>query len=269
MTKIVKFDEKAVAKIAEENAFTEFGRAVANKPQLIIGDILRFTKGDWLVGKDLLPVDTEVSAGMYLMYVGWIKWIEKKPIAQAMVRVGSGLKPPKRKALGDNDPELWLDSRGKQIINSHGEPEDPLKFSVYLPALLQTGNFVTFTSQSRGGIKATGELAKRYGEHLKTHPDQLPLIKLGVGGYEHPKGYGWIKEPGFAPVGYLPKTDFDKALIEKGHTTDLPPDIVRSGDDGGDDNEGFDAGSDDEETTPQIEAKPKPRERDPDDEIPF
>src|SRR6516162_7751854 len=166
MTKIVKFDEKAVAKIAEENAFTEFGRAVANKPQLIIGDILRFTKGDWLVGKDLLPVDTEVSAGMYLMYVGWIKWIEKKPIAQAMVRVGSGLKPPKRKALGDNDPELWLDSRGKQII------------------------------KSRGVIKATGELAKRYGEHLKTHPDQLPLIKLGVGGYEHPKGYGWIKEPG-------------------------------------------------------------------------
>jgi hypothetical protein len=258
MTKIVKFDDKAVARIEEENPFTEFGKAVANKPQLILGDILRFTKGDWLVGKDLLPVDTEALAGMPWMYVGWIKWIKNKPVAQAMARVGSGLKPPKRKTLGDNDPEL-------QPTNNHGEPEDPWKFSVYLPALLRTGNFVTFASQSRGGIKATGELAKRYGEHLKMHPDQLPLVKLGVGGYEHPKGFGWIKEPDFAPAGYLPKADFDKALIEKGHAADLPPDIVRSGDDGGD--EGFDADSDDEETTPQIEAKPKPR--DFDDEIPF
>jgi hypothetical protein len=109
MTKIVKFDEKSVAKVEEENAFTEFGNAVARKPQLIIGDILRFSKGEYKVGKDL-PDGTEALAGMHLMYVGWIKWEDKKPVAQNMVRVGSGLKPLKRKALGD-EPD--------------GESEDP------------------------------------------------------------------------------------------------------------------------------------------------
>jgi hypothetical protein len=131
--------------------------------------------------------------------------------------------------------------------------------------LLQTDNFVTFTSsKSRGAIEAAGELARRYGKHLKTHPDQLPLIKLGVGGYEHPK-YGWIKTPDFAPAGYLPKADFDKALIEKGHPTDLPPDIV----DSSRDDEASDHDNDGDDETPQIEAKPKSRKSDLDDEIPF
>jgi hypothetical protein len=122
MTKIVKLDEKSVAQVEEENPFIEYGRAVAKKPTLILGDILRFVKGEYMVGKEALASDTEVLAGMHLMYVGWIKWEDKKPVAHVMVRVASGMKPPKREKLGDTDEDQWP-------TDNKGEPDDPWKFT--------------------------------------------------------------------------------------------------------------------------------------------
>jgi hypothetical protein len=68
MTKIVKLTDNSVTKVEGENPFTEYGKAVARKPQLIHGDILRFVKGEYLAGKVPVPDGTEVLAGMHLLY---------------------------------------------------------------------------------------------------------------------------------------------------------------------------------------------------------
>jgi hypothetical protein len=173
MTKIVKLNEQSVTPVEDENPYTDYGKAAAKKPQLILGDMMRFVKGEYLVGKkDVMPDDTEATAAMQVFYVGWTKWINNKPVAQIMVRVGSGLKPPKRKTLGDMDSSQWP-------TNKRGEPENPWRWTVYLPLITRAGAVYTFTSNTNGGRTATGELCKHYGKRLKDHPNLLPVVKLG------------------------------------------------------------------------------------------
>jgi hypothetical protein len=210
MTKIVKLNEQSVTPVEAENPYTDYGKAAAKKPRLILGDIMRFVKGEYLVGKkDVLPDDTEAAAAMQVFYVGWTKWIDGKPVAQIMVRVGSGQKPPKRKTLGDMDPGQWP-------TNKRGEPENPWRWTVYLPLITRAGAVYTFASNTNGGRTATGELCEQYGARLKDHPNRLPVVRLGLGGYEHPQGYGWIDEPDFVIVDYAPKADCDKVLKDMG-----------------------------------------------------
>src|SRR5438128_173716 len=80
---------------------------------------------------------------------------------------------PKRSELGHTDQERWE-------VDSHGEKRDPWQFTNYLPLLAESGELFTFTTSSRGGIGAIGELCRRYSQHRKHHPDVLPMIALDV-----------------------------------------------------------------------------------------
>ena len=62
----------------------------------------------------------------------------------------------------------------------------------------------TFTTASKGGITAIGELAKLYGKSMREQPDALPVVELGVGSYAHAnKAYGRIKFPRFEVVNWV------------------------------------------------------------------
>src|SRR5262249_13457426 len=82
-------------------------------------------------------------------------------------------------------------------------------------------NLFTFTTSSRGGLGAVGELARRYARHRRNNPDVHPVIALDFGSYKHAnKAYGIIKYPEFAPAGYEHKGKFAAVMAAAGDAVD-------------------------------------------------
>jgi hypothetical protein len=261
MTTIVRFDDKEktdVTRYEEKDPFIVYGEAIKTK-NIIVGSILLFSKGDFLVNKAPVEIgDTEFIANLDWMTTGWIHWKKKKPIAHVMVRIGSGAKPCKRAALGDTDDAKWE-------TDNRGNPVKPWQYSTYMPLVARSGEVYTFVTSSRGGIDATGELGLRYGEHRKNNPDVFPLIKLIAASYPHPD-FGKIHIPKFVPAGYLPKAKFYEALKEAGVDASAPPDVIDTRDDN-DDGLTIDVSPQPQLSKPAGGKAPLPEELD--DEIPF
>jgi hypothetical protein len=107
-------DSKAVANIGP-NPFEAYGNATMNTR--IVGQLLKFSKGDYLAGQDntVIPLGTRMSAIMDQLMVGWIKWQDARPVEHDMGLVASGHVPKKRAELDDNDDDLWeTDDEGQK-----------------------------------------------------------------------------------------------------------------------------------------------------------
>ncbi len=177
------------------NYFEQYGSIAAQTA--ITGTLIKFSKGDWLLGPDEEPLDvgTQFTAVMSELQIGWIKWVDSKPEEQIMGKVAEGFQPPRRKDLGDTDDTEW-------DVDSQGRPRDPWQFSNHL-VLRKVGtdgadedDLYTFATSSRGGINAIGELCKAYGKQFRQRAGQFPIIELGVDSYVHSnKEYGRIKIP--------------------------------------------------------------------------
>jgi hypothetical protein len=195
-------DSKAVANIGP-NPFEAYGNATVNTR--IVGQLLKFSKGDYLAGQDNtdIPLGTKLAAIMDQLMVGWIKWQDNKPVEHDMGLVASGHVPKKRAELDDNDADLWE-------TDDEGEKRDPWQYSNYLIVVDQKEKTpFTFTTSSKGGINAIGELCKIYGKVMRERPDEYPIIELGVGSYLHPnKKYGRIKYPVFINTKTRPPSVF-------------------------------------------------------------
>jgi hypothetical protein len=203
-------ESTALAIPGNSDPFEAYANAVA--PRNIIGTLLKFSKGDYLAGEEGAPVPTGtiVTANVAELLVGWVRWADNKPTDHIMLRVADGKAAPKRAELGDLDKSAWE-------LDNHGEPRDPWQFTNYLPVLSESGELFTFTTSSRGGISAIGDLCRRFTRHRKYHPDVLPMIGLGVDSYQHKtKEFGRIKFPKFTPMGWAPKSTFDAALATAG-----------------------------------------------------
>jgi hypothetical protein len=189
------------------NYFQSYGDQVSQRS--IVGSLLKFSKGDFLAGENEEEVEegTRFVANMDELMVGWIRWWDAKPSDQIMGRVSDGYQPPKRNELGDDDKSRWE-------LDDKNEPKDPWQFSNYLILKAEEGDeLFTFTTSSRGGLNAIGELCKAYGKAMRQRPDEYPIIALGVGSYQHSnKAYGRIKFPIFDIVGWAGKADFAQAL---------------------------------------------------------
>lgn len=200
----------AVAVAGTVDPFEVYANAVA--PQNIIGSLMKFSKGDYLAGEEAKPIEigTTVTANVDELMCGWIRWQGGKPTEQQLVRVGDGVSPERREALGDDDPTQWE-------ADNNGQPKDPWAFVNYLPLLAADGTLYTFTTSSRGGLGAVGDLARRYARHRRKHPDVYPLVALDVDSYKHQnKAYGIIKVPQFTPAGWQDKAVFNEALAVAG-----------------------------------------------------
>jgi hypothetical protein len=220
MNSLTKTETKTeLAPIGLSDPLEAYADAVA--PRFIIGDLLRFSKGDYLAGESGrdIPLGTTYTAALTLLMAGWVKWQDSKPVEHIMVRVNDGKTPPKRAELGDHDETKWE-------TDVSGDPRDPWAFTNYLPLMDDKGELYTFTTSSRGGIGAIAGLARRYANHRRRHPDVFPVISLGVDSYAHKnKEFGRIKFPVFAPAGYEPKTKFLEALAAAGVDTGEPQQI--------------------------------------------
>jgi hypothetical protein len=212
LTELETKNEVAIVDVSD--ALTNYADAFA--PQFIIGEMLRFSKGDWLVGDDIVAIATTFTVAVDELMAGWIKWLDSKPVEHLMVRVIDGIPPKSRGQLGDHDTAQWeMDATGK-------EKKDPWQFTNYLPMMNDKGELYTFTTSSRGGIGAIAKLVRQYAKHRKRHPDVFPLVALNVDSYQHKKReLGRIKFPVFDPAGYVPKTDFLAALATAGYAADV------------------------------------------------
>ena len=72
-----------------------------------------------------MPLGTKYLANPPATLRGWVKFEDGRPIRK-VGRVGDGFKPANREDLGDLDRTLWK-------IDRRGNPEDPWKFTYYVP----------------------------------------------------------------------------------------------------------------------------------------
>lgn len=182
------------------DAYEAFGNSVTNRN--IVGTLLKFNKGDWLIGEDAeeLPRGTILIANMPSLQRGWIRWQDNKPDQHIMGPIDGpegSFTPPRRSELGDLDKDQWEEDQ-------NGNPRDPWQESFYLQFFKEgtdpedEENIYTFAASSAGTRGAIGELAKAYGKNRRMHPTLLPKVALEVDSYQHRnKEYGRIKVPVF------------------------------------------------------------------------
>ena len=193
----------------EKNFFQQYGEQVVRNN--IIGQLLKFAKGDWSVGRDATPIaiGTKLAVNMDAFQIGWIKWGNNKVEEELM---GQSI-PPKRATLGDLDESLWE-------LNTDGTPRDPWQFSNRLVLKMPGEHYnpddaFTFYTSSQGGIRACGELAAAYGNRLALDDTCNPIIELGVDSYMHPnKTLGRVKIPLLPIVGWEDKALFTEIVPE-------------------------------------------------------
>lgn len=189
------------------NPFEEYASQVAQSR--LVGQLLKFSKGDYLAGQDgeEIPAGRKLVANMDQLALGWIKWVDNKPEQQLMGLLVEGFQAAKRADLGDTDEAVWE-------IDSQGKARDPWQFSNYL-LMKEVGknadveNCYTFVTSSRGGLQAIGNVCREFGKEMRKRPDEYPIIELGVDSYNHPnKEFGRIKVPVLKIVGWEKKDLF-------------------------------------------------------------
>jgi hypothetical protein len=164
----------------------------------IQGELLRFTKfGEYQYGQEAkkLTAGTQFVAQMPLLQVGWLKWLDGKPVDERMGYVAESFVPPRRADLDCQDQATWP-------AGSDGKARDVWQFHNSLPLVdPDNGEVFTFSTASRGGIGAIAELCRHYGRHSRQHPGELPVIALEVSSYRHKnKEFGEIRVPSFRIV---------------------------------------------------------------------
>lgn len=195
-------DANLPANERSSNYFESYGAQASQRN--IIGDLLRFNKGDYTYGMedDILEEGTQVIVDMNTLSVGWQKWVDSKPVDSNMGLVNEGFQPKRRKELGDLDEDEW------EVDEASGKPRDPWQFTnlVIMRQLGTTGEdegLYTFATASRGGINAVGTLCKAFGKKIREDADALPIVALNVDSYKHSNPqYGRIKVPMLDLVGW-------------------------------------------------------------------
>jgi hypothetical protein len=159
-----------------------------------LGRLLKFVKGEWMIGDDLVPDNLEYVAHVEQIVRGWVRFQDGKVVDRDIGKIADGYKPPRREELPDSDPQSWTETDAK------GEPRDPWVAQWFLPLIaLQTGDFATFVTSSKGGVAAIANLCRIYGhKHLD---GLLPIVALRTRSYKHPR-YGRIETPDLRVVGW-------------------------------------------------------------------
>lgn len=188
-----------------DNFFSSYARA-ANR-RTIVGDILKFSKGDWAAGQNDEEIDegSQFVAMMDELMIGWVRWDGGRPVEHRMGKLVEGFHPAKRAELGDMDEAEWEYDGG-------GKKRDPWQLTNYL--ILKdrdTDRLFTFAPSSRGGLSAIGQLCEAYGKAIRAKPDQFPVVEIGTSSYKH-DSYGKIKVPTLTVVGWAPKAAAMAAL---------------------------------------------------------
>jgi hypothetical protein len=199
----------APATRSDSNPFTDFADNASQRT--IVGKLLKFSKGDWLAGQDNDEVEegSQFIANMGEMLQGWQRWEDNKPTDSVLGKVVDRFQVPLRSELPDQDRSLW-------DVDISGKERDPwAKTNLLLLKSSENGELYTFTTSSKGGLDAMALLCKAYGQSMRAHPDEWPVIEIGSDSYAHPKkDLGRIKVPTFKIIAWTSKDVFLESLGE-------------------------------------------------------
>jgi hypothetical protein len=163
----------------------------------IVGKVIKINgqTGEIVVGDGTEKLDTDAIfiAHCDQAQVGFVNFGEdgEQP-RRAMVSLFSGIDPPEREPLGDNDPKQW------PVSDFTGEPRDPWVPQTVL--VLQDSNsnaLYSLIASSISARNAVDGLLRQY----SFFPGEAPLVRLGVGKYMHKSRKTWIHYPDFRLVG--------------------------------------------------------------------
>jgi hypothetical protein len=182
---------KAVAK--QEQQYENPWLRVAAESGSDTGPLLKFVKGDWKIGDDVIKDGVEYVAHIDQLITGWVKFEGGKVADRVIGKVADNFQPPAREELGDNDKTEWE-------TDDDGDPRDPWTEQRYLPLIsVETGELVTYVTGSKGGMGMIGDLCGVYGRQPRN--GLLPIIALKTRSYKHKK-HGPIKTPDYIIVGW-------------------------------------------------------------------
>jgi hypothetical protein len=205
-------NSNALAVPGETDLFRVYADACA--PRAIVGKLLKFSKGDFVVGdaSETIADNVEFTALMDELTIGWVRWEDGKIAETHMGRVIDGFASQPRRELGDLDAAAWE-------TGADGKARDPWQFQNYLPLQRGDGELFTFVAGSRGALNAVAELCRIHSRHAKQDPNHYPVVRLRSDEYQHRvKEFGRIKFPVLGVVGWTAKTD----LPEQTKPTDGP-----------------------------------------------
>jgi hypothetical protein len=112
---------------------------------------------------------------------------------------------PARESLGDLDPKEW-------DLGLNNEPQDPwLHQQNIVLQNIDTNELFTFSTTSKTGRRAVGNLLRHYTRMQKNRPDELPVVRLGKGGFQHKDTrVGFVATPVFVVIGRAPRDSATK-----------------------------------------------------------
>jgi hypothetical protein len=151
-------------------------------PSGIAGRLIKFNKDGAYVTID---DDQEVAENAEFILladdtlVGWIKFngVGEAP-ERHMGLLFDGYEVPQRESLGDLDPAQW-------DLGLDNQPQDPWQHQHNIVLQnTESSELFTFSTTSKTGRRAVGNLLRHYERMQKTRPNELPVIRLGKGGFQ-------------------------------------------------------------------------------------
>ena len=169
-------------------------------PASIVGRMIKFSKeGTFVTHDDGAEIDENAEFTVLAdeTLIGWIKFNgDGEPPSREMGLLYDGFSMPARESLGDLDTAQWE-------LGLDGQPADPWQHHQYL-VLQHTGTaeLFTFVTSSKTGRRAVGNLLRHFDRMRKTHPDELPVVRLRTGGFQHRDDrVGFVNTPVFVVCG--------------------------------------------------------------------
>jgi hypothetical protein len=171
-------------------------------PANMAGRLIKFSKDGVFITSDdgeAINEDDDFVALCDETLIGWIKFNGKDaPPDRVMGLLYSDFVMPMRDSLGDLDATQWEDGLS-------GQPEDPWHHQTCLVLQhAETRELFTFSTTSTTGRRAIGNLLRHYDRMQRANADEVPVVKLKAGGFNHKK-VGWVATPVFAVVGRTPR----------------------------------------------------------------
>jgi len=168
--------------------------------------LLKFRKGAYFSGEEIVPLGTEFIAHAIGWIKSWIKFVDGEVVERKIYRIAMGERPPEREDLGDLDKDQWPEG-------IDGQPADPWSLHYLLPLeKISDGDVVIFTTSSIGGRRAVADLCAAYAKRTaKRASCGQPIVTLGTA--EMPtRKFGKVLRPQFVIVGWDdPVSDFNTA----------------------------------------------------------
>jgi hypothetical protein len=156
------------------------------------GPRLKFVKGTYKIGDEVVDVGTKFIALMADVAQNWVRFENGKLTHSLLYKLVDGFEPCKREELGDPE-STWKWDRGK--------PRDPWALQWLLPLQsVDTETAAIFTTDSVGGAQAVKALIREYNPQRNT--GSLPIVALRTRSYTN--DYGLQHAPIFGIVGWTP-----------------------------------------------------------------